>query len=341
MSKWQDVVDRLVRTVQIPLHTHHVNVENWPSANEDGRLHRSFRDQQSVYFWLQTGAKTITCLQAPFAQVSEKEEQLILLLLEQAGVVEAGLKSTTTQIGKILYEYIINGRQADPTIEESVQSPLSGVAMLLWNRHDSTINHDEIIRILNSFLSSNNYQFYPFPVGAGLLLVSREEVEEAGESFGFAVQEVILSESGVEVDVAVNSFERTKNTLIGITEELYETLQLGRKFQPNQFVHFPQTLQLEQIIHQLPTAFVENFVQQSVLRLADSEGEEIWGTLETYFETNQNISETAKQLFIHRNTLLYRFERFKQMTGYDVRVFQDAVLIKLYLLLVKVTKASQ
>ncbi|GJM80639.1 hypothetical protein HMSSN139_31350 [Paenibacillus sp. HMSSN-139] len=51
-----------------------------------------------------------------------------------------------------------------------------------------------------------------------------------------------------------------------------------------------------------------------------------------------NVSETAKRLYIHRNTLLYRMDKFKQETGLDVRTFNDAVLVKLELLLYKVTK---
>jgi len=51
-----------------------------------------------------------------------------------------------------------------------------------------------------------------------------------------------------------------------------------------------------------------------------------------------NVSETAKKLYIHRNTLLYRLDKFKQETGLDVRTFNDAVLVKIALLLYKVTK---
>jgi len=66
--------------------------------------------------------------------------------------------------------------------------------------------------------------------------------------------------------------------------------------------------------------------------------EEIRTTLETFFALDCNVSETAKRLYIHRNTLLYRMDKFKQETGLDVRTFNDAVLVKLELLLYKVTK---
>ncbi|MFD2881944.1 PucR family transcriptional regulator [Paenibacillus rhizoplanae] len=61
-------------------------------------------------------------------------------------------------------------------------------------------------------------------------------------------------------------------------------------------------------------------------------------TLETFFEMDCNVSETAKKLYIHRNTLLYRLDKIKQETGADVRSFGDAAIVKLAMLLYKVTK---
>ncbi|CRF29116.1 transcriptional regulator%2C CdaR [Mycobacterium tuberculosis] len=61
-------------------------------------------------------------------------------------------------------------------------------------------------------------------------------------------------------------------------------------------------------------------------------------TLEHFFQLDCNVSETAKKLYIHRNTLLYRLDKFKQETGLDVRTFHHAVLVKIAMLLYKVTK---
>ncbi|MDT2192264.1 helix-turn-helix domain-containing protein [Paenibacillus larvae] len=60
-------------------------------------------------------------------------------------------------------------------------------------------------------------------------------------------------------------------------------------------------------------------------------------TLEQFFGLDCNVSETAKKLYIHRNTLLYRLDKFKQETSLDVRNFHHAVLVKIALLLYKVT----
>jgi DNA-binding PucR family transcriptional regulator len=65
---------------------------------------------------------------------------------------------------------------------------------------------------------------------------------------------------------------------------------------------------------------------------------EMYLLLEQFFTHDCNVSETAKSLYVHRNTLLYRLDKFKQETGLDVRNFNDAVLVQVALLLYKVTK---
>ena len=61
--------------------------------------------------------------------------------------------------------------------------------------------------------------------------------------------------------------------------------------------------------------------------------EEDLGTIERFLENNLNISETARQMYIHRNTLVYRLERVQKMTGLDVRRFEDAMKLRLALMI--------
>ena len=58
-------------------------------------------------------------------------------------------------------------------------------------------------------------------------------------------------------------------------------------------------------------------------------------TIDKFFENNLNISETSRQLYIHRNTLVYRLDKIQKMTGLDLRVFDDAITLKIALMVVK------
>ena len=60
--------------------------------------------------------------------------------------------------------------------------------------------------------------------------------------------------------------------------------------------------------------------------------QEILTTINTFFDNNLNVSETARQLFVHRNTLVYRIEKLQKSTGLDIRTFDDAMTLKIALM---------
>jgi carbohydrate diacid regulator len=66
--------------------------------------------------------------------------------------------------------------------------------------------------------------------------------------------------------------------------------------------------------------------------------DEILSTVKKFFDNSLNVSETSRQLFIHRNTLIYRIEKLQKMTGLDVRVFDDALTLKIALMVVNYLK---
>ena len=69
--------------------------------------------------------------------------------------------------------------------------------------------------------------------------------------------------------------------------------------------------------------------------------EEILATVNKFFENSLNVSETSRQLFIHRNTLIYRIEKLQKATGLDVRVFDDALTLKIALMVVNYMKYNK
>ncbi len=70
----------------------------------------------------------------------------------------------------------------------------------------------------------------------------------------------------------------------------------------------------------------------------DDFDEETVSTINKFFENSLNVSETARQLFIHRNTLVYRLDKIEKSTGLDLRVFEDAITFKIALMVVKYMK---
>ena len=95
-------------------------------------------------------------------------------------------------------------------------------------------------------------------------------------------------------------------------------------------------LGIARLIYQLPTTLCDMFLKEVFKRgsieLLDHE---TLFTIQRFFENNLNVSETSRKLFVHRNTLVYRLEKIKKITGLDLREFEDAIVFKVALMVKK------
>jgi carbohydrate diacid regulator len=98
-------------------------------------------------------------------------------------------------------------------------------------------------------------------------------------------------------------------------------------------------LGIGRLIYQLPQPLCRMFIKE-VFGEHDPEefDEETLTTIMKFFENSLNVSETSRQLFIHRNTLVYRLDKLQKMTGLDLRVFEDAITFRIALMVVRYMK---
>lgn len=169
------------------------------------------------------------------------------------------------------------------------------------------------------------------------------EIEDTEEDilmeFSLGLYELIASEWVGIFHIGVSKPIIPSEKLLSEVSLLKETVALGRLFHVKDHIHLPWELSLERLLYRIPDEDRADFVARADRYSDMLDDEETVATLETFFKMDCNVSETAKQLYIHRNTLLYRLDKIKQETELDVRKFEDAVLMKLTLLLYKVTKS--
>lgn len=165
-----------------------------------------------------------------------------------------------------------------------------------------------------------------------------ETLNESLESICSGLYDMLATEWIGECHLSVVHPIVPAQDLVGAVARLREAMLLGKKYHYDLSLHYPWQLHLEKLLHSLPTENKQYFLDQIFKYVNNYVDQETIMTLETFFELDCNVSETAKKLYIHRNTLLYRLEKFKQETGLDVRNFNQAVLVKIALLLYKVTK---
>ena len=117
---------------------------------------------------------------------------------------------------------------------------------------------------------------------------------------------------------------------------LNESQQTGKPFDTEKYVVSYENLGIGRLIYQLPTTLCEMFLQEVFKKNPiDSLDKETLFTINKFFENNLVLSETARKLFVHRNTLVYRLEKIKKLTGLDLREFDDAIVFKVALMVKK------
>ncbi len=173
---------------------------------------------------------------------------------------------------------------------------------------------------------------------AGSGVEAEETIEETLESLASGLHEMIASEWVGECHVAVSHPCLPAETLLSVLYQLRQTVAVGRRFDLSGGIFLPWRMRLEQLLFGLSETEKARYVEDVLGRGEPHLDTELIHTLETFFALDCNVSETAKRLYIHRNTLLYRLDKLKQELGLDARTFEGAVLLKLALLLYKVTK---
>ena len=113
-------------------------------------------------------------------------------------------------------------------------------------------------------------------------------------------------------------------------------LDVGKIFFQEKDIVAYTTLGIGRLIYQLPIPLCKMFIKEIFEgKSPDDFDEETLTTINKFFENSLNVSETSRQLYIHRNTLVYRLDKLQKSTGLDLRVFEDAITFKIALMVVQ------
>jgi carbohydrate diacid regulator len=122
-------------------------------------------------------------------------------------------------------------------------------------------------------------------------------------------------------------------------KEAQMALDVGKIFFGDKDVIAYSSLGIGRLIYQLPIPLCKMFIKEIFEgKSPDDFDEETLTTIDKFFENSLNVSETSRQLYIHRNTLVYRLDKLQKTTGLDLRVFEDAITFKIALMVVKYMK---
>lgn len=145
-----------------------------------------------------------------------------------------------------------------------------------------------------------------------------------------AVRETVMEEAALNVNVGIGEEKNTLTQLGQSYAEAKRALEVGYLFHPEDCIYIYSHMLLERFLMGIPQEDCQHF--HSLLfnrRTAKLFNEEMLQTIDMFFRKDLNLSDTARQLFIHRNTLVYRLDKVLRLTGLDLRHFDDAVTFKI------------
>ena len=156
------------------------------------------------------------------------------------------------------------------------------------------------------------------------------------------IADTLQTDQSGQVRVAYgNVVEEIKNVSRSYKESQM-ALEVGKIFHAEKNVIPYNNLGIGRLIYQLPIPLCKMFMKEVFgEQLPDTFDDETLMTINKFFENNLNVSETSRQLYVHRNTLVYRLEKLQKSTGLDIRVFDDALTFKIAMMVVRYMKYMQ
>ena len=162
--------------------------------------------------------------------------------------------------------------------------------------------------------------------------IAEDELEKLARS----MEETLKNELFVKTVIGIGTVAEHLRSLADSYKEAQTAIDVGKVFDTEKSIINYENLGIGRLIYQLPTTLCEIFLSEVFKKSAiDSLDQETLFTINKFFENNLNVSETSRKLFVHRNTLVYRLEKIKKLTGLDLRQFDHAIVFKVALMVRK------
>ena len=196
-----------------------------------------------------------------------------------------------------------------------------------------------VVELLQSMYPDTQQDFVINVNETDIALVRQVPADTTGEELtrvGRTLEERLKSELFVRTTIGIGTISEHLRELADSYKEAQVAIEVGKVFDTEKTVINYENLGIGRLIYQLPTTLCEIFLSEVFRKNSiESLDQETLFTINMFFENSLNVSETSRKLFVHRNTLVYRLEKIKKLTGLDLREFDDAIIFKVALMVKK------
>ena len=246
-----------------------------------------------------------------------------------------------TFIKKILLDNILPGDIYIKSREMNFSSDMRRVVYLVRmnERQDAAV-----VEVLQRLFPDRQKDFAVTINENEVVLVKEIKTPDSKEIARIAklIDTTLTEELQLEHVIGVGAVANQLKDVARSFKEAQIAVDIGRVFDEDLTVMNFENLGIGRLIYQLPTTLCEMFLSEVFKKGSiESLDEETLFTIQKFFENNLNVSETSRKLFVHRNTLVYRLEKIKKITGLDLREFDNAIVLKVALMVKQYLKSRE
>lgn len=220
-----------------------------------------------------------------------------------------------------------------------IETDVRRVVFIIETKNEKDINALETVRGL---FSGKTKDFITAVDEKNIILVKELKTNETYDDMNKTAKiilDMLNTEAMTKVHVAFGTIVNEIKDVSRSYKEAKMALDVGKIFYSDRNVMAYSNLGIGRLIYQLPMPLCKMFIKEIFDgKSPDEFDEETLTTINKFFENNLNVSETSRQLYIHRNTLVYRLDKLQKSTNLDLRVFEDAITFKIALMVVKYMK---
>ena len=210
------------------------------------------------------------------------------------------------------------------------------VALIIETGEDRNMN---VLETMQQYIGPGSSDFVTAVNESGVIVVKdlsegsrQKDIQQAAETYAAYLRKNGIDNVHIAYGTAVGELKEVSRSY----KEAKMALDVGKIFFEERSIVSYSDLGIGRLIYQLPIPLCKMFIHEVFgARGPEDFDEETLTTINKFFENNLNVSETSRQLFIHRNTLVYRLDKLQKSTGLDLRVFDDAITFKIALMVVR------
>ena len=241
-----------------------------------------------------------------------------------------------TFVKNIITDNILPGDIYIRAKELHFQTELPRAVLLIRQRGRADV---AVVELLQSMFNDPGQDFVISVNETDIALVRQVPPETTGEELtklARTIEDRLKTELFARTTIGIGTVSEHLRELADSYKEAQVAIEVGKVFDTEKTIINYENLGIVRLIYQLPTTLCEIFLSEVFKKSSiDSLDQETLFTINMFFENSLNVSETSRKLFVHRNTLVYRLEKIKKLTGLDLREFDDAIIFKVALMVKK------